>query len=82
VETKLRVKNLSNNGLKIVLENLPAGFKAERPSLFLDAHEVKEVEYFITPVRGDFRTAHDKSEGSAGTLLRGFYVGFRIGDRN
>jgi len=56
VKTKLRVKNLSNNRLKIeVLENLPAGFKAERPSLFLDAHEEKEVEYFITPVRGIFR---------------------------
>ena len=58
VKTNLRVKNHSNNGLKIeVLENLPPGFKAETPTplLFLNAHEGKEVEYFITPVRGIFR---------------------------
>ena len=68
METKLRVKNLSNNGLKIVLENLPAGFKAERPSLFLDAHEVKEVEYFITPVRGIFGLPMIRAKA-----LRGLY---------
>ena len=71
VKTKLRVKNLSNNRLKIeVLENLPAGFKAERPSLFLDAHEVKEVEYFITPVGGIFRLKDPMIRAKA---LRGLY---------
>ncbi len=52
-KTKLRVKNRSTTGLKLdVFEHLPAGFKADEPSLFLNAGEEKEVEYFITPVRG------------------------------
>ena len=71
VKTRLRVKNLSNKKLKIeVLENLPAGFKADKASLFLSAREVKEVEYFITPVRGIFKIKGPKIRAKD---LREFY---------
>ncbi len=71
VKTKLRVKNLSNKKLKIeVLENLPAGFKAEGASLFLNGSEEKEVEYFITPVRGIFKIKCPRIRAKE---LRGFY---------
>lgn len=71
VKTKLKVRNLGNNRLKIeVSENLPAGFKADEPSLFLNAGEEKEVEYFITPVRGVFKI---KSPRIRAMDLREFY---------
>jgi len=55
-KTRLKLKNLGNKNLKIeVLENLPPGFKAEEPSLFLRGDEEREVEYFIIPVRGLFK---------------------------
>ena len=71
VKTKLRVRNLSNSRLKIeVLENLPHGFKADRASLFLNAGEEREVEYFITPVRGIFKIKSPKIRAKD---LREFY---------
>jgi uncharacterized protein (DUF58 family) len=71
VKTKLRVRNLSNSRLKIeVLENLPAGFKADRTSLFLSGGEEREVEYFITPVRGIFKI---KNPGIRAKDLRELY---------
>lgn len=71
VKTKLRVRNLSDKKLKIeVIENLPVGFKAETPSLFLNGGEEKEVEYFITPVRGIFKLKSPKIRAND---LREFY---------
>ena len=71
VKTKLRVRNLSNKKLKIeIFENLPPGFKAERASLFLNGSEEKEVEYFITPVRGIFKIKCPRIRAKE---LRGFY---------
>ena len=71
VKTKLRVENFSNNRLKLeVFENLPAGFKADRASLALNAGEEKEVEYFITPVRGIFKIKSPKIRAKD---LREFY---------
>jgi len=71
VKTKLKVKNLSDKKLKIeVIENLPVGFKAETPSLFLNGREERDVEYFITPVRGIFKL---KSPGIRAKDLRELY---------
>lgn len=56
VKTKLRLKNLSNKRLALdIFELLPPGFKAETPALILGGGEEREVEYFITPVRGIFK---------------------------
>ena len=56
VKTKLRLKNLSNKRLALnIFELLPPGFKAETPALILVGSEEREVEYFITPVRGIFK---------------------------
>ncbi len=56
VKTKLRLKNLSNKRLTLdIFELLPPGFNAETPALILLEGEEREVEYFITPVRGIFK---------------------------
>jgi uncharacterized protein (DUF58 family) len=56
VKTKLRLKNLSNMRLALnIFEDLPAGFKAETPAINLVGGEEREVNYFITPVRGIFK---------------------------
>ncbi|MGB3458656.1 MAG: DUF58 domain-containing protein [Halobacteriota archaeon] len=56
VKTKLRLRNLSNKRWGIaIFELLPPGFKAETPALILVGGEAREVEYFITPVRGIFK---------------------------
>jgi len=55
-KAKLEVKNQGHKEFKIhIFENLPKGFETDAPSLFLNAAEERDVEYFIKPVRGFFR---------------------------
>lgn len=55
VATTLRLKNMCNKRLVVnIFELLPPGFKADTPTVILAAGEEREVEYFITPVRGIF----------------------------